>query len=101
LETPLSGVLSVLLCCIAGVLYPEGEKPKAAPTGPLHTFTENAEVALPAWSLSKWCPRVVISLLVIRQIGTFTVSLQDVADVILANLDPGEFSRKRVGLKRA
>ena len=88
-----------VLC--SGVLYEADKKPAAAPAGPLHTFTEEAEISLPQWALSKWCPRIVISLLTIRQIGTFTVGLSDVADVILSNLGQGSFSKKRVGLKRS
>ncbi|KAK9918555.1 hypothetical protein WJX75_004945 [Coccomyxa subellipsoidea] len=93
-----SGLDWSLLC--PGVLYEADKKPASAPAGPVHTFIEDAEISLPQWALSKWCPRIVVSLLTIKQIGTFTVGLSDVADVILGNLGPGTFSSKRVGLKR-
>jgi hypothetical protein len=92
-------VTSVPALC-SGVLYEADKKPASAPAGPVHTFIEDAEISLPQWALSKWCPRIVVSLLTIKQIGTFTVGLSDVADVILGNLGPGTFSSKRVGLKR-
>ncbi len=83
-----------------GVLYEVDQRPATAPAGPLHTFTDAAQISLPTWALSKWCPTVVVSLLAIRQLGSFTVGLADVADVIVGNLTAGKFSKKRVGLKR-
>lgn len=82
-------------------MYEADKKPANAPSGPLHTFTKEAEVSLPSWALSKWCPRIVISLLIIRQFGSYTVGLADAADVMVGNLGTGTFSKKRVGLKRA
>ncbi|CAL8471527.1 g11069 [Coccomyxa elongata] len=83
-----------------GVLYEVDQRPATAPAGPLHTFTDAAQISLPTWALSKWCPKVLVSLLAIRQLGSFTVGLADVADVIVGNLRAGEFFKKRVGLKR-
>ncbi|BDA46907.1 hypothetical protein COCOBI_09-3600 [Coccomyxa sp. Obi] len=87
-----------MLC--PGVLYEADERPATAPAGPVQTFTDAAQISLPPWALGKWCPRVVVSLLAIRQLGSFTVGLADVADVIVGNLGAGKFSKKRVGLKR-
>lgn len=85
---------------LTGAMYSEGQRPASAPAGQLETFTEDAQLALPGWTLSNWCPRIILSLLAIRQIGSFTVGLADAANVIVENLDSGVFSRKRVGLKR-
>lgn len=83
-----------------GVLYETDQRPATAPAGPLQTFTDDAQISLPTWAVSKWCPRVIISLLAIQQLGSFTVGLADVADVVVGNLGAGKFSKKRVGLKR-
>ena len=83
-----------------GVLYETDKKPATAPAGPLQTFEDEAQILLPNWALSRWCPGIILSLLAIRQLGSFTVGLADVADVIVGNLGAGNFSKKRVGLKR-
>lgn len=83
-----------------GVLYETDGRPATAPAGPLQTFTDEVQLSLPTWALNKWCPRILISMLAIRQLGSFTVGLADVADVIVGKLGAGQFSKKRVGLRR-
>ena len=88
-------------CLHAGVMYAEGNGPAGAPAGALRTFTEAADVRVPGVCLSSWCPGVVTTLVLVRQLQRFTLGLADAADVMVGSLSgAGEFSRKRVGLTR-
>ena len=82
-------------------MYAEDSRPASAHDGLLRTFTEAADVWVPGVCLSGWCPGIVTTLVLIRQLQRFSLGLADAADVIMGSLGGGgDFSRKRVGLRR-
>jgi hypothetical protein len=82
-------------------MYADEDKMEGAHSGPVHTFTEAADVWVPRICLSAWCPSIVTTLVMVRQLRGLTVGLTDAADVIVSDLGGGgQFSKKRVGLRR-
>lgn len=62
----------------------------------LRITTETMPYDPPTWT--RWLPSLAHPFIMLRRLPTVTVSYQDVADLVMDNLDPsGPFSRRRVG----
>ncbi len=63
----------------------------------LRVTTEEMPYTVGAWT--RWLPRLAHSLIMLRHLPEVTVSYEDVADLVIAHLEPeGPYSFKRVGV---